>query len=86
MNESSTNRSLYERIDALPLCLGKRSALIDELRHAEHRASDIVCAERCVHAIVRRAYDALARWSRRVIAKRGSFPSRSEPRRLPDEA
>ena len=61
---------LYDKINALPVCAGKRDALLDELRRAEQLASDVVAAERFVRDMLRRARHALAAsWRRAVMAR-----------------
>jgi hypothetical protein len=70
MREPIAARNLYEKINALPVCAGKRDAFLDELRHAERVASDIVAVERFVRELLRRAYDGLTVSWRRAVARR----------------
>jgi len=79
MREPTVARDLYRRIDALPLCAGKRNALIDELRHAEQLAADIMRAERFVHELARRACYALIR-AAGASRRRGPRSGPEDPR------
>ena len=77
MNEPGWSEYVGKRIEALPMCAGKREALMDELRYASQVADDVLRLEGYVRVALKRGRAVLAMCAGRVVDSAVRQPPRA---------